>query len=84
MPGPGNSGQHLTLSSVKLLSLLRKCCYFFAGGGNDYRVNVGHLTGGSLASSYGGDTNVGQVSGQSHVRDFSGWWGESYTYPAEF
>jgi hypothetical protein len=42
--------------------------------GLDYRINVGRLAGGSLASSYGGDINIGEVDERSHVRDF-GWAG---------
>ena len=39
-------------------------------------MNIGHLTGGSMASSYGGDVNIGQVDEGSVARDFGGWWGE--------
>ena len=41
---------------------------FFLSG-NDYRINIGHLTGGSLASSYGGDISIGEVDEGSHARD---------------
>ena len=44
--------------------------------GDDYRINVGRLTGGSLASSYGGEINIGEVDEGSHARDFGGRWGE--------
>ena len=48
----------------------KKTIINFFLSGNDYRINIGHLTGGSLASSYGGDISIGEVDGGSHARDF--------------
>jgi hypothetical protein len=60
----------INLHAIKLFRKSFACDQAYIALGADYTINVGRLGGGSLASSYGGDINIGDVGEFSHVREF--------------